>query len=145
VAPSASPHYLTKLDTWFTPAEVLKMATHDNAQMLAPSGPRNPYPGKLGVIEEGALADMLLVDGDPVADIKLLEDAKEPARDHEGRLDLQEPTNALSTQRRPHQSLKSVASCRTERLQYSLIAMSKCQVRRISITSNSRARPGGNT
>jgi imidazolonepropionase-like amidohydrolase len=39
------------------PAEVLKMATADNADLLALSGPRNPYPGKLGVVEEGALAD----------------------------------------------------------------------------------------
>lgn len=35
---------------------------------------RNPYPGKLGVVEEGALADLLLVDGDPLANIKLIED-----------------------------------------------------------------------
>jgi hypothetical protein len=28
-----------------------------NAELLAMSGPRNPYQGKLGVIEEGALAD----------------------------------------------------------------------------------------
>lgn len=40
-------------------------------------GPRNPYPGKLGVIEEGALADLLLVDRNPIANIKLIED---PAR-----------------------------------------------------------------
>jgi imidazolonepropionase-like amidohydrolase len=38
------------------------------------SGKRNPYPGKLGVVEEGALADLLLVDGDPIANITLLED-----------------------------------------------------------------------
>jgi imidazolonepropionase-like amidohydrolase len=31
-------------------------------------------PGKLGVVEEGALADVLVVDGDPLANIKLLED-----------------------------------------------------------------------
>ena len=54
--------------------EVLKMATADNAEMLALSGPRNPYPGKLGVVEQGALADLLLVDGDPLANIKLIED-----------------------------------------------------------------------
>ncbi len=66
-------HYLPKLVKWFTPAEVLKMATADNAELLALSGPRNPYPGKLGMIEEGALADLLLVDGDPLANIKLLE------------------------------------------------------------------------
>ena len=35
---------------------------------------RNPYPGKLGVVEQGALADVLLVDGDPIANIKLIED-----------------------------------------------------------------------
>ncbi len=63
-----------KLQKWFTNAEILKMITHDNAQLLALSGPRNPYPGKLGVIEEGAFADLLLVDGDPLADLKLLAD-----------------------------------------------------------------------
>lgn len=36
------------------------------------SGPRNPYPGTLGVIEQGALADLVLVDGNPVDDITLL-------------------------------------------------------------------------
>lgn len=56
---------------------MLKMGTGDNAQLLALSGLRSPYAGKLGVIEEGALADLLLVDGDPVANIKLIED---PAR-----------------------------------------------------------------
>jgi imidazolonepropionase-like amidohydrolase len=50
------------------------MVTHDNADLLALSGPRNPYPGKLGVIETGALADVLLVNGDPVADFNLLAD-----------------------------------------------------------------------
>jgi hypothetical protein len=52
----------------------IEVATHDNAELLALSGPRNPYPGKLGVVEEDALADLLLVDGDPIANIKLLED-----------------------------------------------------------------------
>ena len=65
---------LAKLVRWYTPAEVLKMATADNAELLALSGPRNPYPGKLGVVEEGALADLLLVDGDPIANIQLITD-----------------------------------------------------------------------
>ena len=65
---------LAKLVRWYSPAEVLKMATADNAEVLALSGPRNPYPGKLGVVEQGALADLLLVDGDPLANIKLIED-----------------------------------------------------------------------
>jgi imidazolonepropionase-like amidohydrolase len=56
---------------WFTPAEILKQATSNNAELLSWSGPRNPYPGKLGVIEEGALADILLVDGNPLENLKL--------------------------------------------------------------------------
>ncbi|WP_245940172.1 metal-dependent hydrolase family protein [Stenomitos frigidus] len=64
---------LAKMVRWYSPAEVLKMATSTNAELLALSGPRNPYPGKLGVVEEGALADLLLVDGDPIENIKLIE------------------------------------------------------------------------
>ena len=59
---------------WYTPAEVLKITTADNAELLALSGQRNPYAGKLGVVEQGALADLLLVDGDPIADINLIAD-----------------------------------------------------------------------
>jgi imidazolonepropionase-like amidohydrolase len=62
------------LTRWFTPAEALIMATSTNGELLALSGPRNPYPGKLGVVEEGALADLLLVDGNPLQDIKLVAD-----------------------------------------------------------------------
>jgi imidazolonepropionase-like amidohydrolase len=65
---------LAKLVKWYTPAEALIMATGTNAQLLAMSGKRSPYPGKLGVVEEGALADLLLVDGNPIADIKLVAD-----------------------------------------------------------------------
>jgi imidazolonepropionase-like amidohydrolase len=65
---------LVKLERWYTPAEALVMATGTNAELLAMSGKRNPYPDKLGVVEEGALADLLLVDGDPVKNIKLIAD-----------------------------------------------------------------------
>jgi imidazolonepropionase-like amidohydrolase len=68
---------ILKLKAWFTPAEVLKLVTHDNAQVLLLSGPRNPYPGKLGVVEPGAYADLLLVDGDPLQNLDLIAD---PAR-----------------------------------------------------------------
>ncbi|MFM9049457.1 MAG: amidohydrolase family protein [Actinomycetota bacterium] len=64
---------LAKMVRWFTPAEILMMATRANAELLALSGPRNPYPGTLGVIEAGAIADLLLIDGDPLADITLIE------------------------------------------------------------------------
>jgi imidazolonepropionase-like amidohydrolase len=65
---------LSSLTRWFTPAEALIMATSTNAELLALSGPRNPYPGKLGVVEEGALADLLLVEGDPLTHIELIDD-----------------------------------------------------------------------
>ncbi|MDR9825328.1 amidohydrolase family protein [Vibrio sp. FNV 38] len=64
---------LSKLERWFTPYEVLKMATSTNAELLELSGPRNPYPdGTLGVIKEGGYADLLLVDGNPLDDLSLI-------------------------------------------------------------------------
>lgn len=65
---------LATMTRWYTPAEVLRMATSVNAELLAMSGPRNPYPGRLGVVEEGAIADLLLVDGDPLANLQLVAD-----------------------------------------------------------------------
>lgn len=62
------------LRQWFTPAEILKMVTYDNAQLLALSGPRVPYEGRLGIVAEGALADLILVRGDPLADLDLIAD-----------------------------------------------------------------------
>ena len=53
--------------------EVLKQMTSTAGEMLALSGPRNPYrAGRLGVIEEGAYADILLVDGNPLEDISVI-------------------------------------------------------------------------
>ena len=69
--------YLLRLSPWFTSAEILRLVTHDNAQLLALSGNRNPYPGTLGVVEAGALADLILVDGDPLADLSLLANPEE--------------------------------------------------------------------
>jgi imidazolonepropionase-like amidohydrolase len=65
---------LSKMTRWYTPAEVLKSATSINAELLGCCAERNPYPGTLGVIEEGALADLLLVEGDPISNIRLIED-----------------------------------------------------------------------
>jgi len=65
---------LARLSRWYSNAEILRMATSGNAELLALSGPRSPYPGKLGVVEEGALADLLLVDGNPLEDIELVSD-----------------------------------------------------------------------
>ena len=65
---------LATLARWYTPAEALIMATSTNAELLNLSGLRNPYPGKLGVVEEGALADLLLVDGNPLENLDLVAD-----------------------------------------------------------------------
>ncbi len=66
--------FLAKLKKWYTPFEALKMATHDNAQLLKLSGPRDPYPGELGVVKEGALADLILVNGNPLENLDLVAD-----------------------------------------------------------------------
>lgn len=65
---------LVSLTRWYKPAEALIMATSTNAELLGLSGLRNPYPGRLGVVEEGALADLLLVDGNPIENVRLIED-----------------------------------------------------------------------
>jgi len=62
---------LTLRTRWFEPVEILRQATSKGGQLLALSGPRNPY-GALGVIKEGAVADILLVDGNPLEDISVL-------------------------------------------------------------------------
>jgi len=63
---------LVSLKKWFTPEEILHIATASNGELVALSGKRNPYPKKLGVIEEGAYADLLLVNGNPLEDITIL-------------------------------------------------------------------------
>ena len=67
--------YIPKMSKWFTSYEILKMITYDNAQLLALSGKRSPYrEGKLGVIEEGAYADLIVIDANPLEDINVMVD-----------------------------------------------------------------------
>jgi imidazolonepropionase-like amidohydrolase len=62
-----------RTQTFGSNLEVLKQLTSTAGELLALSGPRNPYKaGKLGVIEEGAYADLLLVDGNPLKDITVI-------------------------------------------------------------------------
>jgi imidazolonepropionase-like amidohydrolase len=64
---------LAKLARFMPPLEALRMATGAAGELLAMSGERAPYPGRLGVIAEGALADLLVVDADPSAGLSWLD------------------------------------------------------------------------
>ncbi len=71
---------LTNMKRWYSGAEALNMATGTNGQLLAMSGHRNPYPRKLGVLEEGAYADLLLVDGNPLENLDLIANPEQNLR-----------------------------------------------------------------
>jgi imidazolonepropionase-like amidohydrolase len=63
-----------RLEQWSS-YEILLQATSKNAELVGLSGKLNPYTdGALGVIAEGAYADLLLVEGNPVEDVKVLVD-----------------------------------------------------------------------
>lgn len=69
-----SDEFLTLAEV-FEPIEVLRMATSNVAALLELSGELHPYrEGPLGVIQEGAYADLLLIDGNPLEDVTLLAD-----------------------------------------------------------------------
>ncbi len=65
---------LAKLTRFMAPLEALRMATGAAGELLAMSGERSPYPGKLGVIEAGAHADILVWDGDPAKSLDFIGD-----------------------------------------------------------------------
>jgi len=80
---------LVARSTWFIPFEILVQATSRASELIALAGPRNPYPGKLGAIKDGAYTDLLLVDGKPAHDHRpCWRPGKELRPDHEGREDL---------------------------------------------------------
>lgn len=59
---------------WFTPYEILKMTTGNATELFQLSAPRNPYPDVIGRVEQGALADLLLVEGNPLEDFDTVAD-----------------------------------------------------------------------
>ena len=63
---------LLKMKRWFSNVEILKMVTGNNGELLAFSGKRSPYSGKIGIIEEGALADLILMDGNLIQNLELI-------------------------------------------------------------------------
>jgi imidazolonepropionase-like amidohydrolase len=71
-----TPHGTYARDLWlfvkilgFSAAETLVAATRLGGELMG-------RPGELGVVTPGALADLLLVEGDPLADIAILQDAR---------------------------------------------------------------------
>jgi imidazolonepropionase-like amidohydrolase len=69
------PQDLVVRQRWFSDVEILRQNTSNAGRWLAKSGTKNPYrDGPLGVIEVGAYADMILVEGDPLADVAVLAD-----------------------------------------------------------------------
>lgn len=71
---------LSHLERWYAAPDILKMATSGNAELLNLSGARNPYPGALGIIAKDAYADLLVVEGDPTADVAVLADPERNLR-----------------------------------------------------------------
>ncbi|KUJ79244.1 metal-dependent hydrolase family protein [Ruegeria profundi] len=67
---------MERLLPWYTPGEIVRMATGNAGELFAMSGPnQNPYQeGPLGVVQEGAYADLLLVDGNPLETLDAVTD-----------------------------------------------------------------------
>ncbi|MFB8188150.1 amidohydrolase family protein [Microbacterium sp. NPDC055988] len=64
-----------RLGDFYSNVEALRTLTSGNASLFELAGERNSYRGgKLGVLAEGAWADMILVDGDPIADLSVIAD-----------------------------------------------------------------------
>ena len=79
---------LARMVKWYTPVEALKQATSENGALLAMSGPRSLTQASSAWLK-GALADLLLVDGDPTKTQSRGRRGQKLHGDHEGRQDLQ--------------------------------------------------------
>lgn len=67
---------MVRLGEYVSNVDALKMVTSGNAELLRLAGERDPYKSAhLGEITVGAWADVLLVNGDPTADLNVLADA----------------------------------------------------------------------
>jgi imidazolonepropionase-like amidohydrolase len=62
---------------FFSSIDILRQATSNGGQALRMSGKLYPYPGDLGVIKEGAMADVLIVKDNPLDDVTILSDYDE--------------------------------------------------------------------
>jgi imidazolonepropionase-like amidohydrolase len=66
---------LVTLERWFSPLQVLKMATSNAGKWLMKTGPKNPWKeAQLGTLIEGSYADVILVNGNPLKGVAVLAD-----------------------------------------------------------------------
>ena len=84
-------HFVKLLD--FTPMQAIVACAPHGGELMG-------LAGQLGQVREGWLADLMLVDGDPLKDIAMLQDADRLARHHEGRRLPQAPAKRRRRQRR---------------------------------------------
>lgn len=63
----------TERGLYWTGAEVMAQATSESAEVIRMSGKLNRH-GNFGEIREGWLADLILIDGEPLDDISILQD-----------------------------------------------------------------------
>ena len=63
----------TERAMYWTPAEVMAQATSESAKVIRMSGKRNRH-GNFGEIRAGWVADLLLINGEPLEDISVLRD-----------------------------------------------------------------------
>ncbi|PTR43537.1 imidazolonepropionase-like amidohydrolase [Rhodococcus sp. OK611] len=64
-----------RLGDYYSNVDALRMLTSGNAELFRLAGERDPYrEAPFGVIAEGAWADVLLVDGNPIEDLSLIGD-----------------------------------------------------------------------
>ncbi len=71
-----TPKQIPILERWFSPVEALKSATSTAGKWLMKTGPKNPWKeAQLGTLREGSYADVILVNGDPLQDLKVLNDS----------------------------------------------------------------------
>ena len=88
------PEDLAPLKTWknskgqvvnhsYTNADILKIITARNGEVLTMSGPRTPYLGKdgdylkdgfIGTLQVGSVADLLIIDGNPLESLSMFKD-----------------------------------------------------------------------
>jgi imidazolonepropionase-like amidohydrolase len=74
IAPRQS-EMAARLGDYYSNVDALRMLTSGNAELFRLAGERDPYrEAPFGVIAEGAWADVLLVDGNPIEDLNLLAD-----------------------------------------------------------------------